>query len=307
MTAAAVIGLGTMGAGIAAVMARAGLTVRAYDSSAAAAEQSRAVLPAIADVLDRLEMPNKGDVLGVEIVDSLAEAVADADLVIENVPERLELKLEVLAEIDGLVSQDCIIASDTSGIPITKLQEGVSAPGRVVGMHWSNPPHIIPMIEVIAGEQTSAETTAWMVETIRGLNLIPVQVKRDVAGFVENRILYSIMREALDLVESGVIEPEDLDTCVSWGIGYKLAIVGPTALLDMAGLDIYQSVASYLNAELSKREDVSPYITRRTQDGKLGLKTGAGVFDYGEGDAARLRAERGKRFIAVRRALEEKS
>ena len=211
----------------------------------------------------------------------------------------------MLAEIDGLVSRDCVIASDTSGIPITALQAPVSAPERVVGMHWSNPPHIIPMIEVIAGEQTSAATVTWMVETIRGLGLIPVVVKKDVAGFVENRILYAIMREAVDLVESGVIDPEDLDRCVSWGIGYKLSVVGPMALLDMAGLDIYQSVGSYLNSELSKRDDVSGYVTDRTGRGDLGLKSGKGIFDYPEGAADRLRAERAKRFIAVRRALED--
>jgi len=174
----------------------------------------------------------------------------------------------------------------------------------VVGMHWSNPPHIIPMVEVIAGAETNPETTDWMVDCVRRLNLIPVRVKKDVAGFVENRILYAIMREALDLVESGVVEPEDLDTCVSWGIGYKLAIIGPMALLDMAGLDIYQSVASYLNAELSGRTDVSAAIGARTAEGDLGLKSGKGLFDYSDEDVEALRAARARRFIAVRRALE---
>lgn len=307
MTSAAVIGLGTMGAGIAAVMARGGWQVSAYDVDAEAVARSRAALPGIFAVLDRLDMPSRGDAGAIAFPDSLAEAVAGADLVLENVPEKLELKRRVLAEIDGLVPQDCIIASDTSGIPITELQAEVSAPERVVGMHWSNPPHIIPMIEVIAGAQTGPATVAWMVEAIRGFNLIPVQVKRDVAGFVENRVLYAIMREALDLVESGVIEPEDLDTCVSWGIGYKLAVVGPMALLDMAGLDIYRSVSSYLNRELCSRQDVSPYILERSERGDLGLKTGKGIFDYGEDEIAELRAARAERFVAARRALEGKT
>ena len=305
MTRAAVIGLGTMGAGIAAVMARAGLAVRAFDPDPAAVSRSQASLPVIAGVLDRLAMPAKGDATDVEFCPTLEAATEGADLVLENVPENIELKLRVLAEIDSLVSRDCVIASDTSGIPITKLQAPVSAPERVIGMHWSNPPHIIPMIEVIAGAQTSDATRDWLVRTIRELNLIPVVVKRDVAGFVENRILYAIMREALDLVESGVVDPEDLDRCVSWGIGYKLAIVGPMALLDMAGLDIYQSVGSYLNGQLSTRSDVSPYVTERTKSGDLGLKSGKGIFSYGDQEAERLRAERAKRFVAVRRALED--
>ena len=307
MTRAAVIGLGTMGAGIAGVMARAGFEVSAYDPDGAAVERSRTALPVISQVLDRLEMPRGGAATAVAFAESLAGAVGGAELVIENVPEKLAVKRRVLAEIDAAVSEDCIIASDTSGIPITKLQAGISAPGRVVGMHWSNPPHIIPMVEVIAGAATSEATTAWMMAAVRRLGLIPVKVKRDVPGFVENRVLYAIMREALDLVEQGVVDPEDLDTCVSWGIGYKLAVVGPMALLDMAGLDIYQSVSGYLNAELCKREDSSAMITERTAKGDMGLKSGKGLFDYSDQDLEALRAARARSFIAVRRALETKS
>ncbi|SMF57351.1 3-hydroxybutyryl-CoA dehydrogenase/5-formyl-3-hydroxy-2-methylpyridine 4-carboxylate dehydrogenase [Tistlia consotensis] len=305
MTIAAVIGLGTMGAGIAAVLARGGLTVRACDTAPAAVERARGELPAIAGLLDRLGTPARGDATAVAFAGSLEEAVAGADLVLENVPEKLELKQQVFRQIDAAVGTDCIIASDTSGIPITKLQAVVSRPERVVGMHWSNPPHLIPMIEVVAGRQTGTATRDWMVALIRGLGLLPVVVKKDVPGFVENRVLYAIMREALDLVEEGVIEPEDLDTCVSWGIGYKLAIVGPMKLLDMAGLDIYQSVASYLNPELSRRADVSGAIAERIGRGRLGLKSGAGLFDYAPGELQSLRAERANRFVAVRKALTE--
>jgi 3-hydroxybutyryl-CoA dehydrogenase/5-formyl-3-hydroxy-2-methylpyridine 4-carboxylate dehydrogenase len=118
-------------------------------------------------------------------------------------------------------------------------------------------------------------------------------------------VLYSIMRECVDLVEQGVIEPEDLDTCVGWGIGYKLAVVGPMALLDMAGLDIYQAVSTYLNQELCKRTDTAPYVTERTKQGKLGLKTGGGIFEYTPERVATLRAERAKKLVAVRKALQD--
>ncbi len=117
-------------------------------------------------------------------------------------------------------------------------------------MHWSNPPHVIPMIEVIAGAQTDTKTVDWMCETIKGLGLLPVVVKKDIPGFVENRVLYALLRECVDLVDQGVIDAEDLDACVSWGIGYKLSVIGPMALLDVAGLDIYQAVGSYMNKEL---------------------------------------------------------
>lgn len=305
MKSAAVIGLGTMGAGIAATLARGGLEVRAFDINPQAAERAKAALPAIAEVLDSVGPPAAGDATAVTFTETLSEAVAGCDLIIENVPENLELKKSVLAEIEAAAPAESVIASDTSGIPITKLQEGVSNPARVAGMHWSNPPHIIPMIEVIAGSHTDPAICQALIELIRELGLYPVQIKKDVPGFVENRVLYAIMREAIDLVEQGVIEPEGLDTCVSWGIGYKLSIVGPMRLLDMAGLDIYQAVAGYLNAQLSDRKDVSPMIGARTSEGKFGIKSGEGLFSYSGQDLPELQKERTRRFVAVRRALEQ--
>lgn len=302
---AAVIGLGTMGAGIAATLARAGITTRAFDISPAATEKARSALPGISQVLDKLGVANQGDATAVTFAESLAEAVVGADLVIENVPEKLDLKKQVLAEIEEAVAADCIIASDTSGIPITLLQEGLSHPGRIAGMHWSNPPHIIPMIEVIAGSHTDTKTTQAVADIVRDIGLLPVIVKKDVPGFVENRILYAIMREAVDLVEKGVIEPEGLDTCVSWGIGYKLSVIGPMALLDMAGLDIYRSVASYLNAELCDRKDVGAMIEERVEAECLGIKSGEGLFTYDAEKLPALQTERARRFVAVRRALQE--
>jgi 3-hydroxybutyryl-CoA dehydrogenase/5-formyl-3-hydroxy-2-methylpyridine 4-carboxylate dehydrogenase len=171
-------------------------------------------------------------------------------------------------------------------------------------MHWSNPPHIIPMIEVIGGEQTAPAVVTQVVELVRRTGHLPVTIRKDVPGFVENRVLYAVMRECLDLVEQGVIEPQDLDACVSWGIGYKLAVVGPMALLDMAGLDIYSAVGGYLNKELSNRKDVAPYIAQRTTQGKLGIKSGAGIYDYTPEKIAELQSARARKLVAVRKALQ---
>ena len=302
-TKAAVIGLGTMGPGIAATLARAGYEVAAFDRDAGQREKAPAAIAMAASVLDNLGVAVQGGA-PVRVADSLADAVAGCELVIENVSEKLETKIAVFREIEAAVAKDCIIASDTSGIPITKIQGGVASPERVIGMHWSNPPHIIPMIEVIPGAKTATATTEAMVAVVKRLGHLPVLIKKDVPGFVENRVLYSIMRECVDLVEQGVIEPEALDTCVSWGIGYKLAVVGPMALLDMAGLDIYQAVGSYLNKELCDRDDVAGYVTERTAKGKLGMKTGSGIFDYTPEGIAELRAARAKKLVAVRKALQ---
>lgn len=301
----AIIGLGTMGPGMAARLARGGLDVVAYDVAAEAVARAPAMLAAADAVLDALAIERPAAGAGsVRLTGDLADAVAGADLVIENVPENIAIKAEVYRAIDGLVSADTIVASDTSGIPITKLQTHISNPGRMVGMHWSNPPHIIPMIEVIAGEQTAPATVAVIRDFIRGLGLLPVLVKKDVPGFVENRVLYALLREVVDLVERGVIEPEDVDTCVSWGIGYKLAVVGPMALLDMAGLDIYNSVSTFLNEDLCDRKDVAPMIGRKIEAGTLGIKSGQGVYSYPREGIAQLQRERAQKLVAIRRILE---
>lgn len=304
MTKAAVIGLGTMGPGIAATLARGGMTVTVYDMMAEQRQRAADGMRAATGVLTSLGMPDRSGGAEIKVCDNLADALSGADLVIESVPEKADMKAAVFQQIDMLVSKDCIIASNTSGIPITKLQTGNSAPGRVVGMHWSNPPHVIPVIEVIAGNETTSKTVTWMCDAIKGLGLLPVVVKKDVPGFVENRILYALLREGVELVEQGVIDAEGLDTCVSWGIGYKLAVVGPMALLDMAGLDIYQAVGSYLNKDLCNREDVASYVTSRTASGKLGMKTGGGVFSYTPEKIAQLRQERARKLVAVRKALD---
>lgn len=304
MTIAAVIGMGTMGPGIAATLARGGMVVNCHDSNEEALAASSGLIAAAAAVLEALNVPDQGNGCGIAFSGDLEETVAGADLVIETVPESLDLKRDLLGKLDGLVDKGCVLASDTSGIPISQLQVGISNPGRVIGMHWSNPPHIIPIIEVIAGEKTSPGVVDWMVKTIKKINLQPIVVKKDVPGFVENRVLYALLRECVDLVEKDVIDAEDLDACVSWGIGYKLSVVGPMALLDMAGLDIYQAVGSYLNKDLSTRGDVSPFILERAREGRLGIKSLGGVYDYKAEEVPKLRQARAQKLVAARKALE---
>jgi len=158
------------------------------------------------------------------------------------------------------------------------------------------------MIEVITVEQRSQETVEAAVSLVERGGYEAV-VEREVPGFVENRILYAIMREAVDLVDRGIIDADGMDRCVRWGIGYKLAVIGPMELLDMAGLDIYQAVGSYLNQDLCNSKDVSKTITDRTAEGKLGMKTGGGLYEYTPERVDQLRAERARKLVGVRKAL----
>jgi 3-hydroxybutyryl-CoA dehydrogenase/5-formyl-3-hydroxy-2-methylpyridine 4-carboxylate dehydrogenase len=300
---AAIIGLGSMGPGMAARLARGGMRVTTFDTAETARQRAEGLLPMAESVMNALGIEATGQG-AVEICTTLEAAVAGAELVIENVPENVDVKAALYRDLERLITAETLVATDTSGIPITRLQAHISNPGRFVGMHWSNPPHIIPMMEVIAGAETAPATVTAIKELIAGLGLLPVVVQKDVPGFVENRVLYALLRECVDLVEQGVIDAEGLDTVVRWGIGMKLAVVGPMRLLDMAGLDIYQSVASFLNAELCNRADVSLMVTDATAAGRLGMKTAGGLFPYDADELKQLPAERAKALVAVRRALE---
>jgi 3-hydroxyacyl-CoA dehydrogenase len=299
---AAIIGTGTMGPGMGAVLARAGIDTALYDLSAEQLEKARTGVQLAQGVLDRLDAPAR-DGGAVRFEADLAAALEGVDAVIEAVPEKVELKQELLPELERQIRADAILASNTSGIPITTLASVCAHPERVVGMHWSNPPHLIPMIEVVPGERTEQETVDATCELVRAFGYHPV-VEREVPGFVENRILYAIMRECLDLVDRGVIDPEGLDLNVRWGIGYKLAVIGPMELLDMAGLDIYQAVGSYLNRDLSTSGEVSSTIRGLIEQGRLGMKTGGGIYDYTPERIDELRAARAAKLVAVRKALE---
>ena len=299
---AAIIGTGTMGPGMGAVLARAGVETALYDVSAEALERAKGGVELAHGVLERLEAA-QADGGGVRFENELEAALAGAEFVIEAVPERLELKQELFSELERHVAESTILASNTSGISITRIASVCSRPERVVGMHWSNPPHLIPMIEVIPGERTSRDTVEATAELVRRFGYHPVE-EREVAGFVENRILYAILRECLDLVDRGIIDPEGLDLNVRWGIGYKLAVIGPMELLDMAGLDIYNAVGSYLNQDLSTSGDVSSTIRGLIDQGRLGMKTGGGIYDYTPEQIDQLRAQRAAKLVAVRKALE---
>ena len=261
---AALIGLGTMGPGIAARLARGGIDVAAYDSSPAAIERSRAMLDTVNGVLDRLEIAAPASGAGnISFADSLADAVAGAELVIENVPENIEIKAELYRAIDPLIA-----ASVHRRVRYLRHSDHQAA-----GFHFASRPHgghaLVepaahhPDDRGHAGEQTDAAAVAAITRSdprhrpaAGGGEEGRARLRR------EPRALCAAAR-GVDLVERGVIDPEDLDTCVSWGIGYKIAVVGPMALLDMAGLDIYQSVSSFLNAELCNRADVAPLVARQ--------------------------------------------
>ena len=207
----------------------------------------------------------------------LGEAVADADLIIEAVPEIAKLKKSVLSEVDKLVKPDAFLASNTSSISITELASVTSRPERFCGLHFFNPPQLMKLIEIIRGAKTSDETVDLVVEVTKKMEKEPVVVKKDCAGFIVNRILVPALNEAISLVWEGIAEPEDVDKAIKLGLNWPM---GPLRLADYLGLDTTLSIAEVLRDDLNPKYSPCPLLRQMVRAGLLGRKTGKGFYDW---------------------------
>jgi len=207
----------------------------------------------------------------------MKEAVADADLIIEAVTENPELKKKVLAEADTLAKPDAIIATNTSSISITELASATHRPEKFVGMHFFNPPQLMKLIEIIRGAKTTDETVNTIVEVTKKMAKEPVVVKKDVAGFVVNRILIPALNEAVALVDEGVATPEDIDKAIKLGLNWPM---GPLTLLDYLGLDTTLAITEVMTKDLDPKYQANPLLRQMVRGGLLGRKSGKGFYDW---------------------------
>lgn len=282
-----IVGAGLMGHGIAQVFAAAGHRVRVYDA-----------VPAALDALGSRIAANL-TMLGeaVDCVDrvsghaDLAEAVSAADVVIEAAPERLELKRSVFADLVRLSPDHALIASNTSVIPIGDIVDGLPTRDRLLGTHWWNPPFLVPLVEVVGTPDTAPEAVAAMIDLLRAVGKTPVHVKKDVAGFVGNRLQHALWREAIALVEQGICDAETVDTVVKASFGRRLAVLGPLENADLVGTDLTLDIHRTVIQHLDRAEGPNDYLKSLVASEKLGMKTGTGFRTWrpGEPDAVRAR------------------
>lgn len=282
----AVIGAGLMGHGIAQVFALAEHDVTIFDSVSAGLDSAKSrILANLKDLGD-----DERAVERVTPVGDLAQAVREADYVVEAVLEDLALKQKLFVEIERYVRPDTILASNTSVIPITEIMEGLRRRERALGTHWWNPPFLVPLVEVIETPWTTPEAVAFTMKLHADAGKTPAHVKKDVPGFIGNRLQHALWREAISLVENGICDAETVDSVIKAAFGRRLAVLGPLENADMVGTDLTLAIHRTVLPAIDSRPGPSPYLEKLVQDGKLGFKSGEGFRTWSSGQQAELRA-----------------
>jgi 3-hydroxybutyryl-CoA dehydrogenase len=283
----AVVGAGLMGHGIAQVFALAGHHVTITDSFHANLDTVKARISAnLRDLGDDEKAIDRVTPLA-----DLAQAVHDVDYVVEAVSEDLTLKQKLFAEIERHVRPDAILASNTSVIPITAIMGGLKHRARALGTHWWNPPFLVPLVEVIATEWTSAQAIDWTMALHAAAGKKPAHVKKDVPGFIGNRLQHALWREAVSLVERGICDAETVDTVIKAAFGRRLAVLGPLENADLVGTDLTLAIHKTVLPDIDNRPGPSPYLEKLVAEGKLGFKSGQGFRTWSPEEQAALRAK----------------
>ena len=303
----AVLGLGTMGHGIAQVFAAAGCSVRGYDEDAAARQSTQARIRANLDQMIDAELVRVSEVdpllSRISVHDSEADALDDAHIVIETVREDLQTKQALLKRIEGLIPEDVIITSNTSSYPMSRMAAGMQVPQRALNAHWFNPPHIIPLVEIVPGEKTAADVVNTAVAFFRRAGKLAIALKKELPGFMVNRVQVAMYREMLAMREEGVATTEEIDAAMRGSVGLRLAALGPLQVLDHAGLDTNAEVFRVLAPDLSRITEFPASVQALVDEGHFGSKTGHGLYTYPGGSSEKSIEERNRAYLAVLRTL----
>ena len=283
----AVIGAGLMGHGIAQVFAVAGHDVTITDSVAASVDSAKARIAA--GLKDLGDDPRAAE--RVTPHHELAAAVRDADYLVEAVSENLPLKQKLFAEVEAHVRPDTILASNTSVIPITDIMGGLKHRERALGTHWWNPPTLVPLVEVIGTQWTAPQAIDFTMKLHAEAGKKPAHVKKDVPGFIGNRLQHALWREAVSLVERGICDAETVDTVIKAAFGRRLAVLGPLENADLVGTDLTLAIHQTVLPDIEHRRGPSPYLEKLVADGKLGFKSGEGFRKWTPDEQAALRAK----------------
>ena len=299
----AVIGAGMAGHSIAQVFASAGLQVALTDSDAQVLGSALQRIQANLEICLKYGSVDEGTVSTVPsritLESNLADAASQADFIVEAVFEDPDVKHEVLRHLDEHSPPRAIITSTTSGFRVRDLATALSHPERFLITHFWDPPHIIPVVEVVPGDHTSAEALETTIELLEAVGKYPALVKKDVAGFVGNRLQHALRREAIAMVAQGIASPEDVDLITRLSFGLRLPIVGLLETIDIGGLDLTLAIHTYLLAELDRSTEPQQLIRDKVARGELGAKAGKGFYDWPPGRAATLVRRRDETLLEM--------
>jgi 3-hydroxybutyryl-CoA dehydrogenase len=292
----AVVGAGLMGHGIAQVFALAGHEVNITDTVVQNLDtvQSR-IVTNLRDLGDDESAAER-----VQPCVDLTEAVRDADFIVEAIAEKLDLKQKLLADIELRARRDAILASNTSVIPITAIMQDLIRKERALGTHWWNPPFLVPLVEVIETQWTSPQAIAYTMDLHKAAGKMPAHVKKDVPGFIGNRIQHALWREAISLVERGICDAKTVDDVVKASFGRRLAVLGPMENADQVGTDLTLAIHDVVLPEIESRPGPSPLLQQLVADGKLGFKSGEGFQSWTPEQQTALRTTVMKHLKAMR-------
>ncbi|MGE7904849.1 3-hydroxyacyl-CoA dehydrogenase family protein [Peribacillus sp. NPDC094092] len=306
----AIIGSGVMGSGIAQSFAVSGyfVTINDIKEELLCHAQNR-----ISENLSLLI--EEGALTDQEKQDALANitysvdlegAVRDADFIIEAIPEVIGLKLNLYQQLEEIIKPDAIVASNTSTFPISQLMEKASFADRMVITHFFNPGHLVPLVEIVQHDDTKPEIIKATMDLMRKIGKSPILLKKEIAGFIANRLQTALMREAFYLLKEGVADAEDIDTAITAGPGFRWAFTGPIEIADFGGLDTWQRVFDNVSPVLDQSKEAPDLIRDLVAKGKLGTKSGEGIFTY-EGSAVSQKInERDRNFIKLGKLKMEK-
>jgi len=304
----AVIGAGAMGHGIAVQCAVTGQDVTLIDHRQRNLDQAKdSIRQAVAFLNEHevITLEPEAVLSRISITLETSVGVDSADVVLETITEDLESKQGLFAEVAQAAPGDAVLASNTSSIPITKIAEGISDhAARTAGCHWWYPPYLLEPVEVIRGEETVDRTIDRLRSFVRAVDRDPILVERDVPGFVWNRIQFAVIRECLHLVDQGVASVEDVNSAVRDGYATRTAAIGPFETMDIAGLELFETIAEDLYPELATDDVPQAELNTHIREGRTGIDVGAGFFEY-DISADEVTHLRDERLAAIRQALED--
>lgn len=301
-----VAGAGTMGVTLARVFAQNGYSVTLWNRREVSLEKARTrIAQDLADLEAKGLLKEPLETITGRISYTTEYAVyQNAGFVIENIAEDLAVKHEFYRQICQYVSPEALLTTNTSGLRVTDVAQAVTHPERFCGMHWWNPPDLMPLVEITKGEQTGEDTARRVYDLACTLGKKPVIVKKDILGIIGNRLQYAILREALHIIALGAAGPEEVDAAMKYSLGFRYAVQGPLEAADLGGLDIFCAVSNYLYPDLNT-DQRSEVLNELVAKGRLGVKSGGGFYDYAPGQGEETRRHRDEMFQKLWEILKE--